>query len=248
MCGIIGYIGNREALPILVESLGRLEYRGYDSCGIAVYGDKIKVYKDAVTIEKLGKTLPHLGEKIGIGHTRWATHGEPSRINAHPHLDCTGRIAVVHNGIITNYEILREELTREGHRFVSGTDTEVIPHLIEKYYQGNPEEALNKTLARLQGSYAIAVMVEGERELVVARKDSPLVIGIGDGENFAASDVPAILGYTKKAIYLDDGEIAVLTPGQVRVTKCGKEIAKTEHRIRWNTEDAQKGGYEHFML
>ena len=193
MCGIIGYIGERQAQPILLNCLGRLEYRGYDSCGIAVSGNSFEVYKDAVRVRELEKALPQLDGTIGIGHTRWATHGEPSQVNAHPHCDCTGKIAVVHNGIINNFQSLWRQLTSEGHNFVSETDTEVIPHLIEKYYHDNLEDAVEAALGEVEGSYAIIALMAGEPKLVAARKDSPLILGIGDRENFIASDVPAIL-------------------------------------------------------
>jgi len=202
MCGIIGYIGDKQAQPILLNCLRRLEYRGYDSCGIAVSSRNIKAYKDAVRVEALRKVLTPLDGVIGIGHTRWATHGEPSQVNAHPHLDCSGNIAVVHNGVINNFQMLKNRLTSEGHNFVSETDTEVIPHLIEKYYDGNLEKAVEAALRDIEGSYAIIVLAVSEPKLVVARKDSPLIIGIGDRENFIASDVPAMLEYTNRVIYL----------------------------------------------
>jgi glucosamine--fructose-6-phosphate aminotransferase (isomerizing) len=248
MCGIVGYIGSRQAQPILLNSLGRLEYRGYDSCGLAVRGSGIKVHKDAVRVEELKQALSQLDGKAGIGHTRWATHGEPSRVNAHPHLDCSGKIAVVHNGVISNFQSLRQQLTYEGHNFVSETDTEVISHLIEKYYQGNLEEAVEAALEDVEGSYAIVVLVAGEPKLVVARKDSPLVIGVGDGENFVASDVPAVLDYTNRVIYLEDGDIGVITRESTKIKRNKKEVDREEHKILWNIEDVQKAGYEHFML
>ena len=199
-------------------------------------------------MNELAKAMPQIDGIAGIGHTRWATHGEPSQVNAHPHCDCTGNIAVVHNGVIHNFRKLTEQLTAEGHNFVSETDTEVIPHLIEKYYQGNLEEAVEAALLEIEGSYAIAVLRADEAKLVAARKDSPLIIGLGDRENFVASDVPAILDYTNRVIYLDDGDIAVVSKDDIRVKNNGTEVAKKEHRISWSVEDAQKGGYEHFML
>ena len=247
MCGIVGYIGERQAQPLLLRCLSRLEYRGYDSCGIAVLGKGIEVYKDAVRVEALRKAAPQLDGKLGIGHTRWATHGEPSQGNAHPHGECTGKIAVVHNGVINNYQKLRQQLASEGHNLISDTDTEVLPHLIEKYYDGNLEKAVGRALSDAEGSYAVIVLMEGEPKLVAARKDSPLIIGVGDRENFIASDVPAILEYTSRVIYLEDGDIAVVTPEVVRV-KNGVEVEREEHKISWSIEDAQKGGYEHFML
>jgi len=248
MCGIIGYVGKRQAKPILVNSLTKLEYRGYDSCGIAVQGSGIKVYKDAVRVEELEQALPQLSGTLGVGHTRWATHGEPSEINAHPHLDCSGNIAVVHNGVISNSPRLKQQLTSEGHNFVSVTDTEVIPHLIEKYYQGNLENAVEAALLDVKGSYAIIVLMAGEPKLVVARKDCPLIIGIGDGENFVASDVPAILDYTNRVIYLEDGDIGVITKDSIEITRSKIRVDRQECQILWSREDVQKAGYEHFML
>ena len=180
MCGIIGYIGNKQAQTILLDSLSRMEYRGYDSCGIAIGGSSIKTYKDAGRIEALRKVSPLFDGVIGVGHTRWATHGEPSQINAHPHADCSGSITVVHNGVISNYHKLRQKLTSEGHIFASETDTEVLSHLIEKYYQGDIEKAVRAALTEIEGSYAIIVLAAGESKLVVAKKDSPLIIGLGN--------------------------------------------------------------------
>jgi len=248
MCGIVGYIGEKQAKPILVNSLTRLEYRGYDSCGIAVQGSTVKVYKDAVRVEELKQALPPLSGRLGIGHTRWATHGEPSQINAHPHLDCSGKIAVVHNGVISNFQRLRQQLTSEGHSLVSETDTEVIPHLIEKHYQGNLENAVEAALLDVEGSYAIIVLMAGEPKLVVARKDCPLIIGVGDGENFVASDVPAILDYTNRVIYLEEGDIGVITKDSIKITRGKIRVDRQEHRISWSREDVQKASYEHFML
>lgn len=248
MCGIVGYIGNRQAQSVLLNSLRRLEYRGYDSCGIAVCNSNIQVYKDAVRVEILQKASPLLDGTIGIGHTRWATHGEPCQMNAHPHLDCSGKIAVVHNGVISNFQTLRQQLTNEGHNIVSQTDTEVIPHLIEKYYQGNLEEAVKAALDDLEGSYAIVVLVEDEAKLVVARKDSPLIIGVGDGEYFVASDVPAVLEYTNRVIYLEDGDVVTITKDSTKIKGYKSDSEREEHQISWSIEDIQKAGYEHFML
>ncbi len=248
MCGIVGYIGDKQAQPILLDCLKRLEYRGYDSCGIAVDVGGIEVCKDAVRVEVLENDAPRLKGKLGIGHTRWATHGEPSKINAHPHLDCTGRIAVVHNGVISNYQELKRQLASEGHSFVSETDTEVIPHLIEKYYRGNLEEAVAAALRDMEGSYAIIVLASNEDKLVVARKDSPLIIGVGDRENYIASDVPAILDYTGRVIYLEDGDVGVVTRQGVKIKRDGTEVIPEEQKVLWTVEEAQKGGYEHFML
>jgi glucosamine--fructose-6-phosphate aminotransferase (isomerizing) len=248
MCGIVGYIGQKRAQPILLNCLSKLEYRGYDSCGIAISNDSIKVYKDAVRVKALAKMLSPLDGTIGIGHTRWATHGEPSQINAHPHCDCAGRIAVVHNGTINNFQKLREQLAEEGHTLVSQTDTEVIAHLIEKYYKANFTRAVELALRDIEGAYTMIALMAGESRLVAARKDSPLIIGIGDRENFIASDVPALLDYTSRVIYLEDGDIAVVTADNVKVKQNGSGIAREEHKISWSVEDAQKGGYEHFML
>jgi len=248
MCGIVGYIGDKQAQPILMNCLARLEYRGYDSCGLAVSNGNIEVYKDAVRVEALRKTLPPFSGTAGIGHTRWATHGGPSRVNAHPHLDCQGRIAVVHNGIINNSPKLKRQLSSEGHNFISETDSEVLPHLIEKYYRGNLEEALEATLHDVEGSYAIVVLMAGEPKLVAARKDSPLIIGLGDKESFIASDVPAILSYTNRVIYLEEGDIVVVTPNSTSIRGEGREAVRQEHKIIWSIDEAQKAGYEHFML
>ena len=249
MCGIVGYIGKRQAGPVLLNCLARLEYRGYDSCGIAIAGGGLQIHKDAVRVQALKERLPRRIEgKFGIGHTRWATHGAPSLINAHPHGDCSGKIAVVHNGIIHNFQQLRQQLGREGHTFASETDTEVIPHLIEKYFDGDLEKAVTRALGDVEGTYAIAVLISDRAELIAARKDSPLVIGIGDGENFIASDVPALLDYTSRVIYLEDDDIAVITGEGVRVKRSGEMVERKPHRVTWSVEDAQKGGYEHFIL
>ncbi|MFQ5996002.1 MAG: glutamine--fructose-6-phosphate transaminase (isomerizing) [Dehalococcoidales bacterium] len=249
MCGIVGYVGERPVKSVLLNCLYRLEYRGYDSCGIAVSGGGLEVHKDAGRVKALEETLPQtINGRIGIGHTRWATHGEPSQLNAHPHCDCTGKIAVVHNGVINNFQKLRQQLTGEGHNFISETDTEVIPHLIEKYYQGDLKKAVATALGEVEGSYAIVVLMTGEPELVVARKDSPLIIGIGDRENFVASDVPAILDYTSRVIYLEDDDIGVVTADNIEVSRHGTTVNRKRHKISWSIEDAQKAGYEHFML
>jgi len=246
MCGIVGYNGSRQAVPILIDSLERLEYRGYDSAGIAVFNsNKIEVYKDKGRIIDLKKSLAGISGTVGIGHTRWATHGRPNKVNAHPHT--SGNIAVVHNGIIENYQELREKLSRAGYAFVSETDTEVLAHLINHNYKNNLKDAVISALKDIKGSYAIAVLCGPE--LVAARKDSPLIIGIGDGENFIASDVPAILKYTRRVIYLGDLEVASVTPEEVSVFGAGKTpIVKTITTIDWDLEAAEKSGYEHFML
>lgn len=248
MCGIIGYIGEREAQPILLNSLKRLEYRGYDSCGVAVLGNAIQVYKDVGRVESLEKTLCPNSAKLGIGHTRWATHGKPCQPNAHPHLDCSGKIAVVHNGIISNFQPLKEQLITEGHNFRSETDTEVVPHLIEKYYQGDLEQAVRRALLDVKGSYAIIVLHVDHAELAAARKESPLIVGLGNRENFIASDVPAVLDYTDKVLYLEDGDLSLITRDKVKISNNGRKVRREEHRIPWSIEEAQKAGYEHFML
>lgn len=250
MCGIIGYIGERKAQTILLNSLGKLEYRGYDSCGIAVVAEdsSVEVHKDMGRVKALVDNLSSLDGTVGIGHTRWATHGEPSKSNAHPQSDCAGKIAVVHNGTINNYQRLRDKLTAEGHTLTSETDTEVIPHLIEKYYQGDLLQAVEAALKDIDGSYTMIALMAGESKLVAARKDSPLIIGIGDSENFIASDVPAILDYTSRVVYLEDDDIAVVSVDSVVVKNNGADIDRKEHKITWNVEDAQRGGYEHFML
>ena len=254
MCGIVGYTGTQEAAPILLEGLKKLEYRGYDSAGIAVLNDNlIAVSKVTGRIANLcertadGKNCPGT---VGIGHTRWATHGAPTDTNAHPHMSNDGKFAVVHNGIIENYIALREELIQKGYRFESQTDTEVIVHLIEMYYTGDLKKAVIKTSARLQGSYALGVVCTDESEKVyVAREASPLILGVGVGENYFASDVTALVSYTRNAIYLDDGEFAEITPDSITVfNPAGQPIEKKISRITWDIQSAEKGGYEHFML
>jgi glucosamine--fructose-6-phosphate aminotransferase (isomerizing) len=248
MCGIVGYIGEREALPILVDSLKRLEYRGYDSCGLALLASKMWVFKDKGRIGELEINLPPLSARMGIGHTRWATHGEPSKANAHPHLDCSGRVAVVHNGVITNFQKLKEQLLSQGHIFTSETDSEVIAHLIESCYRDDLLEAVGRALKEIEGSYAIAVICDGHDGIIAARNESPVVIGVGDREFLVASDVAAILGRTQRVIYLEDGDISLLSREGVRIFDRGVPIERKEQRVSWTIEEAQKGGYEHFML
>lgn len=248
MCGIVGYIGNRPAQSVLFDCLSRLEYRGYDSSGIAVRGSGIRVQKDKVRVEALREeSIPFHG-MTGIGHTRWATHGVPSLTNAHPHTDCTGAFAVVHNGVITNYLKLKNQLISEGHTFISETDTEVIPHLIEKCYRGDLKKAVEAAIEFLEGSYAIAVLTSYENRIVVARKDSPLIIGVGDGENFIASDVPALLEYTNRFVYLENGNIGVIAPDSLKISRNGTELEPRVERVLWDKEAVCKSGYEHFML
>ena len=253
MCGIAGYIGDREAQDILLKSLSRLEYRGYDSAGLAtIKGRSIQLVKKQGKLKILSAELKSdpIEGAIGIGHTRWATHGVPSDINAHPHLDCKGKLALVHNGIIENYLELKEKLQKEGHKFTSQTDTEVIAHLIEKFYSGDIVEAVRKALKKLRGSYAMAVIHKDEpAKLVGARCDSPLIVGVGQGENFLASDVPAVLDHTKDVIYLNNREIAVLTKDHVLVKDFeGRKINRKVSKINWDISQAEKAGYRHFML
>jgi glucosamine--fructose-6-phosphate aminotransferase (isomerizing) len=205
MCGIIGYIGFRNARTVLLESLKRLDYRGYDSAGVAIIDQTLKVYKDVGEITKVEKQIPLLKGTIGIGHTRWATHGAVTKENAHPHLSCDKKIAIIHNGIIENYTKLKEELTQKGHKFVSQTDSEVIAHLIDEAYKGNIEDAVIAAVKKIQGSYALVVVCEDEPEKIIGvRKESPLVIGVGDSENFLASDITAFLKYTKRVLFLNE--------------------------------------------
>jgi glutamine---fructose-6-phosphate transaminase (isomerizing) len=248
MCGIVGYTGKEQAQSILLNALSHLEYRGYDSSGIAVKGDFIQVYKDKVRVGALREKSPELAGTCGIGHTRWATHGEPSQVNAHPHGDCHGKIFVVHNGIITNYQALKDRLIQEGHRFGSETDTEVIAHLIEKYYDGDIESAVATALKDLKGSYAIAVLTEGEPALIAAKNGSPLIIGVSDSANIIASDIPALLDYTDRVSYLEDGDLAVITADGIHISNNGKVVERLARKVGFSTKDVQKGGYEHFML
>lgn len=256
MCGIIGYIGDRDAQPVLLDGLQRLEYRGYDSCGMATYIEKkraLSVRKlpgKIKDLEKLLKSKPLMGN-CGIGHCRWATHGVPNQANAHPHLDCKGEIALVHNGIIENYSVLKKELSGEGHKFLSQTDTEVIVHLIEKYYKHVPiEEAVRKALHKLEGSFAIGVISKKEPlKLVGARLGSPLVIGKGKDENFLASDISALLDFAKDVIFLEDKEMAVLTAQGIKISKLtGEPVTREAVKIAWDVSQAQKQGWPHFML
>jgi len=256
MCGIVGYIGDKEAQPILLAGLKRLEYRGYDSSGIAVISpqkDTINIRKSPGKIHALEKLVAErpLGGSTGIAHTRWATHGAPTQINAHPHSDCGNKIAVVHNGIIENYESLKIQLIKEGHAFRSQTDTEVIVHLIEKFYKHlSLEQSVCQALKLLKGSFAIGVIAAKEpQKLIGARLGSPLIVGVGKGENFLASDVPAVLGFTKEVIFLGENEVAVLDKDQVKVCDLsGKPVAKKITQINWDIAQAEKSGFAHFML
>ena len=255
MCGIVGFTGARQAGPILLEGLRRLEYRGYDSAGVAVQDDggQIRAVKASGRLEHLC-TMTREGAAVpgtcGIGHTRWATHGAPTTMNAHPHLSNDGRFAIVHNGIIENYAELREELKARGFVFHSETDTEVVVHLLDMYYDGDLKKAVIRTTARLEGSYSLGVLcAERPGELIAVKCASPLVLGVGAGENFFASDITALLPYTRTVVELEDGEFADLTPEGMRFfDSAGKEIQKTPTRVVWSMEAAEKGGYEHFML
>ena len=256
MCGIIGYIGEREAQPILLNGLKRLEYRGYDSAGMCVLLED----KKALSVRKLPGKVKNLEGLLrkrplsgsrGLAHNRWATHGVPNQVNAHPHFDCKSEIAVVHNGIIENYAQLKKELIKEGHKFTSQTDTEVIVHLIEKFFKGgNLEEAVRKAVSELEGSFAIGVISNKEPDkLIGARQGSPLIVGLGKKENFLASDVPAILDSTKDVVFLEEDELVVLTKNSYKLTNFnGKEISRQPIRVNWDIAQAQKQGYRHFML
>lgn len=253
MCGIVGYIGSKNATDILLEGLGKLEYRGYDSAGIAVIKDNsIQVEKRKGRLAVLKESLEdnHVEGNVGIGHTRWATHGEPSDVNSHPHLNNEHTVAVVHNGIIENYLSLRQELTEKGYTFKSETDTEVLPFLIDYYYEGDLVEAVKKTISRLEGAYALGIIHKHHPDMLIAvRKDSPLVIGVGEGENFIASDIPAILNYTRQVYLIDNNEMAVLTNDSVEIMKTdGTKVDKEIYNVEWDVEAAEKGGYAHFML
>jgi glutamine---fructose-6-phosphate transaminase (isomerizing) len=254
MCGIVGYTGPREAGPLLIEGLKRLEYRGYDSAGIALVDDagEMFVEKRAGKLANLQTAIadrtPHAA--IGLAHTRWATHGRPNDLNAHPHQDCTGEITVIHNGIIENFRELRDGLEARGHHLTSETDTEAIAHLIEEAYEGDLADAVRAALRLMNGAYAIVVMHRGEGDrLVGARQDVPLVVGLGDGESFLASDVAAILAHTDQVIFLEEGDVADLRPWGVTITDvAGEPIERAVTTIDWSPEAAEKGGYEHFML
>ncbi|HET9682670.1 MAG TPA: glutamine--fructose-6-phosphate transaminase (isomerizing) [Gemmatimonadaceae bacterium] len=253
MCGIVGYIGLREATPLLVDGLKRLEYRGYDSAGVSLMnGAGLETRKAKGKIAMLESAIGEhpIHGKVGIAHTRWATHGPPNECNAHPHTDCTGNISVVHNGIIENYGPLRAMLKKTGHTFVSDTDTEVLAHLIEAAFDGNLEEAVIDALALVEGTYGIAVISADDPEkIVAARKGSPLLIGIGEGENYVASDVAAILQHTRQVVYLDDGEMAIVTRDGYRVCDLNAQtVKKGVSRIDWDLDQIEKGGFDHFML
>ena len=250
MCGIVGYNGFREANKVLIDCLKRLEYRGYDSAGIGIIDKKLCVFKEVGEISNLEKEIPTIKGNIGVSHTRWGTHGKITKENAHPHVSCNKKLAVVHNGIIENFKTLKEYLEKKGHTFISQTDSEVIVHLINEEYKGNLENAVFSALKKIKGSYAIAVVCEDEpKKLVGARKESPLVIGVGDNENFLASDVTALLKYTKQVVYLEDGELCVLNKNSIKVfDENKKEIKKEKNTIEWDFKDAKKSGFPHFTL
>jgi glucosamine--fructose-6-phosphate aminotransferase (isomerizing) len=249
----VGYVGPRDAVSVLVEGLRRLEYRGYDSAGLAVFGNgELRRRRAAGKLARLEESLGRepLAGAWGVGHTRWATHGRPTEENAHPHIDCSGRLVVVHNGIIENYLALRSRLVAAGHRFVSQTDTEAVAHLVESHYQGSLEEAVRRALAELEGVYALVFAHRDEPQTVVAaRMGPPLVLGLGAGEQFVASDIPAVLPHTRDIVFLGDGEVAQVTPAGVRLRgPGGRSIEPTPQRIVWDPREAEKGGYRHFML
>ena len=254
MCGIVGYVGEKQAAPILLDGLSKLEYRGYDSAGIAVYdGQEIEMKKSKGRLKVLnelthdGATLPGT---VGIGHTRWATHGEPSDVNAHPHFNKDESIVVVHNGIIENYLKLKNKLTSKGYEFISDTDTEVIAHLLDYYYQGNPLQTITKIMHRMEGSYALGIMFKDHPdELYAVRKDSPLIVGKSEGGCIIASDVPAVLRYTRDVYFIENEEIVRMTDSSMEFFNVDEEtIEKESTHIEWDVDAAEKGGYEHFML
>ena len=253
MCGIVGYIGGRRAVDFLLEGLTKLEYRGYDSAGVAVSdGGNIFIEKAVGRLsslkDKLKNNLP--AGTVGIGHTRWATHGRPSDVNAHPHTDCRGNFVIVHNGIIENYLPLKESLISRGHKFISETDTEIVAHLVEEVYRGDFVEAVRETLNKIEGSYSLVFMSkENPDMLICAKQENPLVVGLGRGENFIASDIPAIISYTRETYILNDGEIAIVRKDGVQIiNRQGGLVDKKIFHVTWNAEAAEKGGYEHFML
>jgi glucosamine--fructose-6-phosphate aminotransferase (isomerizing) len=259
MCGIVGYVGSQRALPILLRNLNLLTYRGYDSAGVAItYDNTFYIAKKAGKVPALEAEIGDVSQvqgNIGIGHTRWATHGAPTDFNAHPHTDCKRQIALVHNGIIENFYALKEELLAKGHVFVSETDTEVLAHLIEEYYQGDLTAAVRQAMQRVRGSLAIVVICrDDEDKIVAAKRDTPpLIIGLGRGENFVASDIPALLGYTNKVYILEDGEIAEITSGSVKISSFVERPTRRVYErqvtvIEWTAEMAERGGYPHYML
>lgn len=253
MCGIIGYIGDNSASPVLIDGLKKLEYRGYDSAGIAVFSEgEVCVKKTKGRIADLEQKLVIEGTpagSVGIGHTRWATHGAPDNVNAHPHKGGNGRITLVHNGIIENYIELKIMLEQKGYKFVSQTDTEVLAHLFDFFYNGDSLEAMSNVMKTVRGSYATAVLIDDKPdEIIAARKDSPLIVGLGDGENFLASDIPAVLRYTRDCYLLDDNQMALLTKEDVKLYDINREeVHQDVYHVTWDVESAEKGGFDHFM-
>src|SRR5881275_137365 len=256
MCGIVGYVGNKQVVPVIIDGLRKLEYRGYDSAGIAVVDEahhldirraegKLRNLEEAIRLKPLDGTY-------GIGHTRWATHGRPTEENAHPHRDCTGRVVVVHNGIIENYLQLKDDLRKKDHRFVTETDTEIVAHLIEEHLKSGAdfEDAVRKTVAELRGIFALSMLsADAPDTIISARQGPPVVIGLGEGEYFVASDIPAILEHTRNIFFLGDGEIAVMKKDGVKVTDfAGNKIEPQTQRITWDPIEVEKGGFKHFML
>src|SRR5512138_2035130 len=254
MCGIVGYVGNKQVVPLIIDGLRKLEYRGYDSAGIAVVNEdhdleirraegKLRNLEDAIAKSPIDGTY-------GIGHTRWATHGRPTEENAHPHRDCTGRIVVVHNGIIENYLELKQQLQREGHKFVTETDTEIVAHLVEREMKDDGlENAVRRALLSLRGLFALVLISADDPEkIVTVRNGPPIVVGLGDGEFFVASDIPAILSHTRDVVFLGDEEMAVVTPGGVEFSDySGRNVSKVSTRVSWDPVMAEKAGYKHFM-
>jgi len=248
VCGIFGYIGEKRAAPLVLAGLQRLEYRGYDSFGLAVLDRDLWVWKKEGRISRQSPEVSRRRGRTAIGHTRWATHGEPSDANAHPHTDCKGSIAIVHNGIIENYASLRRELSSRGHAFRSETDTEAIVHLIEEQYHGDLLSAVMAVLPRLEGSYAILAVAEGYEGIVAARQGSPLVIGISDRACIAASDVTALLDHTDRVVYLEDGDVATLLPSGPALWHRGEPIRRPVQKVDWAVEEVRLGGFAHYML
>jgi glutamine---fructose-6-phosphate transaminase (isomerizing) len=250
VCGIVGYIGHREAAPIIVEGLKKLEYRGYDSFGVASIGKKLEISKHQGRIADNGKIAADLPGKVGIGHTRWATHGIPNEVNAHPHADCLNRIAVVHNGIIENYAELKRQLLVRGHSFRSDTDTEIVVHLIEENYIkcGDLLAAVQSTLPALIGSFALLVIMEGDYRIIAAKRSSPLVLGVGDREFFAASDMTPLIEYTERAIFLEEGDVADITPKKIEIYNNNIPVTRKVELVDLTVDDVKKGGFPHYML
>ena len=249
MCGIAGYTGLAMAYPILLNAMGRVEYRGYDSCGIAIaHSGKIQVAKSVGFVEALSRQNVPLPGTIGIGHTRWATVGEPNIVNAHPHLDCENSIAIVHNGEIENFLSLKRTLEDKGHNFRSNTDSEVLAHLIEEQRNSDPVSSVASALKEVQGSFALAVIFKDSDKLILARRNSPLVLGLGNKENFVASDVPAVLEKTRKVIYLEDGDLGVVSPTRYQIWQNELPVSRKKHQINWPLADLEKAGYPHYML